>query len=157
MNKSIFKITYIFPDDILVNILGFIKQNGPMILSYDFKQKKFIDTEHPDYTRDKILVQQNGYALKYVSYDLQTEEICKLAVQENGNVLQYVSYDLQTEEICKLAVQQNGYALRYVREDLLTHEMCKLAGKLAVQENWMSFKERIYRHMSTKNSPKNII
>jgi len=65
MSKIIFKKTYIFPDDIVINILGFIKQNGPMILSYDFKKKKFIDIEHPDYTRAKIMVQQNGYNLKF--------------------------------------------------------------------------------------------
>jgi hypothetical protein len=39
-SKIIFKKTHIFPDDIVINILGFIKQNGPMILSYDCKQKK---------------------------------------------------------------------------------------------------------------------
>ena len=59
MGKNIFKKTHIFPDDIVINILGFLKQNGPMLLSYDFKQKKFVDTEHPDYTRAKILVQKN--------------------------------------------------------------------------------------------------
>ena len=77
--KSIFKKTHIYPDDIVINILEFLKQNGPMVLSYDFKQKKFIDIEHPDYTRAKILVQENGSALLYVREDLQTEEICKLA------------------------------------------------------------------------------
>ena len=127
MGKSIFKKTHIFPDDIVINILGFINQNGPMLLSYDFKQKKFIDTEHPDYTREKIVVHSYGLRLKVVRKNLQTEKICKLAVQQNGYALIYVSYDLQTEEICKLAVQQNGYHLQYVREDLQTHEMCKLA------------------------------
>jgi len=75
----------IFPNDIVINILGFIKQNGPMILSYDFKQNKFIDTEHPDYTRDKILVQENGWYFEYIRLDFKTEEMCKLAVQQPKN------------------------------------------------------------------------
>jgi hypothetical protein len=124
MLNIIFKKT---PDDIVINILGFIEQDGPMILSYDFKQKKFINTEHPDYTRAKILVQENGLWLKYVRKDLQTEEICKLAFQQYGCALKYVRKNLQTHEMCKLAVQQDGYALKWVRKDLQTHEMCKLA------------------------------
>jgi hypothetical protein len=127
MAKSLFKKTHIFPDDIVINILGFIKQNGPMILTYDFKQKKFIDTEHPDYTISKLAVQKHGYVLAYIRKDLQTEEICKLAVQQKGWTLKYVREDLQTEEICKLAVQQNRRALEYVRKDLQTEEICKLA------------------------------
>ena len=63
-SKLIFKKMHIFPNDIVINILGFIKQDGPIKLSYDFKRKKFIDTEHPDYTKAKILVQQDGVALE---------------------------------------------------------------------------------------------
>ena len=93
-SKSIFKKTHIFPDDIVINILGFIKQNGPMILSYDFKQKKFIDTEHPYYTRAKIDVQENGCALRYVKKNLQTYELYILAVQQDGCALQFIRNDL---------------------------------------------------------------
>ena len=135
-SKRIFKETHIFPDDIVINILGFIKQNGPMLLSYDFKQKKFVDTEHPDYTKAKIDVQENGCALRYVKKDLQTEEMCRLAVQQNGYALYFVRKDLQTEEICILAVQQTGRALDFVRKDLQTEEMCKLA----VQQNVYALK-----------------
>jgi hypothetical protein len=84
MGKSLFKKTHIFPDDIVINILGFIKQDGPIKLSYDFKRKKFIDTEHPDYTKAKILVQQDEVTLKDVRDDLQTYEMCYLAIQENA-------------------------------------------------------------------------
>ena len=89
----------------------------------------------------KLAVQQNGFALKYISEEKQTEEICstlfeckleasllsKLAVQQNGYALQFVKK--QTEEICKLAVQQNAYALQFVKDQ--TEEICKLA----VQKN----------------------
>ena len=133
MGKSIFKKTHIFPDDIVINILGFINQNGPMLLSYDFKQKKFVNTEHPDYTIAKINVQKHGNALKYVRKDLQTEEMCKLAVQQNGLALRYVREDLQTHEMCKLAVQNNGCALEYVRKDLQTYEHKKFAKKYNIK------------------------
>ena len=38
MRKRIFEKTHILPDDIIIHILGFIKQRyGPIILTYDFK------------------------------------------------------------------------------------------------------------------------
>ena len=136
-SKSIFKKTHIFPDDIVINILGFIKQNGPIILTYDFKRKKFVDTEHPKYTRAKILVQLNGLWLKDVRNNLQTEEICKLAVQQDGRALLYIRKDLQTYEMCILAVQQYGRTLEYVKKNLQTYEMCILAVQ---QENGLWLK-----------------
>jgi cation transport regulator ChaC len=74
-----------------------------------------------DYDLVKLIVQQDGFALKYVK--TQTDEICKLAVRQNGRALDYVQE--QTEELCKLAVQQEGCALQYVKEQ--TEEICKLA------------------------------
>jgi hypothetical protein len=76
---------------------------------YDFKQKKFIDTEHPNYTKDKISVQKNGMWLQYVEREFQTEELCRLAVLQNGRALKYVIK--QTDEICKLAVKEFGLDL----------------------------------------------
>jgi hypothetical protein len=143
MSKSIFKKTHIFPDDIIINILGFIEQNGPMILSYDFKQKKFIDIEHPDYTRAKILVQDNDrslqslvYYFKNLDFRFKTEEMCKLIVQNKGIMLKHIRRDLLTEEISKLAVQQNGMSLKHIKGDLLTEEICKLA----VQQNGLALR-----------------
>ena len=135
--KMHFKKTHIFPDDIVINILGFLKQNGPMILTYDYKQKKFVDTEHPKYTRAKISVQLNGLWLKDVRNNLQTEEICKLAVQQDGRALLYIRKDLQTYEMCILAVQQYGRTLEYVKKNLQTYEMCILAVQ---QENGLWLK-----------------
>jgi len=123
MPKSILKKTHIFPDDIVINILSFIKQFGPMILLYDFKQKKFINTEHPHYTSDKLRVQNNGMWLRHVERQLQTEEMCRLAVLQNGKALKYIIK--QTDEIAKLAVQQNADALKHVQKK--TEEICKLA------------------------------
>jgi hypothetical protein len=101
MGKSIFKKTHIFPDDIVINILGFINQNGPMLLSYDFKQKKFVDTKNPDYTYDKECVQENGLWLKNVRKKLQTEEMCRLAFLQNSKAIKYVRKKLIKEKLLK--------------------------------------------------------
>jgi hypothetical protein len=142
MPKSIFKKTHIFPDDIVINILSFIKQFGPMILLYDFKQKKFINTEHPHYTSDKLRVQNNGMWLGYVERQLQTEEMCRFAVLQNGMALKYMIK--QTDEIAKLAVQQNADALKHVQKK--TEEICKLA----ILSNVKAIKYIPYKKLSTE-------
>uniref|UniRef100_A0A6C0J513 DUF4116 domain-containing protein n=1 Tax=viral metagenome TaxID=1070528 RepID=A0A6C0J513_9ZZZZ len=77
----------------------------------------------------KLIVHQNGSALKYVKH--QTEDICKLAVKQLGTALQYVKN--QTDEICKIAVQQNGYALQYVKTPTVE------INELAVKQNTNSW------------------
>ena len=105
MRKRIFEKTHILPDDILIHILGFIKQRyGPIILLYDFKKKKFIDTEHPDYTKAKILVQENGLLLKYVKRQLKTEEICRFAFIQNSKAIKYIRKKIIKEELQKSAL-----------------------------------------------------
>ena len=86
-------------------------------------KKKFINTEHPDYTSDKITVQKNGMWLKHVERQFQTEEMCRFAVLQNGKALKYVQK--KTEEMCRFAVLQNGKALKYVQKK--TEEICRLA------------------------------
>ena len=105
MRKRIFEKTHILPDDIIIHILGFIKQRyGPIILTYDFKRKKFIDIEHPDYRKAKILVQENGLLLKYVKRQLKTEEICRFAFLQNRKAIKYVRKKLIKEELYKSAL-----------------------------------------------------
>ena len=113
MRKRIFEKTHILPDDILIHILGFIKQRyGPIILLYDFKKKKFIDTEHPDYTKAKILVQENGLLLKYVKRQLKTEEICRFAFIQNSKAIKYI---------------RNSKAIKYIRKKIIKEELQKSA------------------------------
>ena len=83
-----------------------------------FVNNKFITDE-----LCKTVVINNGYLLKYIPIEKQSEEICKLAVQWHTNSLRWVKN--QTDEICKLAVQQDGYSLRWVKNQ--TDEICKWA------------------------------
>jgi ribosomal protein L24E len=115
----------ILPNDLLIYILEFIYQTGPLSLTYDINKKIFIEIENPIYLQYKIDVKIWGLALEYI--DDQTEELCKLAVQEDGYSLKYVKN--KTEEICILAIHQNPFSLRFVEEQ--TEEMCKIS----VQEN----------------------
>ena len=111
-------------------------------------------TEENRYEKIIDLIKKDGYFLRCLRKEEQTEEICKLAVQKNCYVIKYVKE--QTEGICKLAIQQDGYALRYVKNQ--TEEICKLAVqqtsdalwcvknqteelcKLAVQQNWCALR-----------------
>jgi hypothetical protein len=72
-----------------------------MLLSYDFKQKKFVDTKNPDYTYDKECVQENGLWLKNVRKKLQTEEMCRLAFLQNSKAIKYVRKKLIKEKLLK--------------------------------------------------------
>ena len=100
--------------------------------SCDDSFRTYIFTEENIYETIIDLIKRDGFFLKLLKKEEQTEEICKLAVQQNGISLDYVKIE-QTEEICKLAVQQNGYALQYVRNQ--NEEICKLA----IQQNSWSF------------------
>ena len=77
-----------------------------------------------DYTNEKEclkVVQQYGYALKYVKE--QTPEICLAAVKQNGLVLQYV--ENRAPEICIAAVKENRFALQFVQDNMIP-EVAKL-------------------------------
>lgn len=58
------------------------------------------------------LVNKNGYYLKYIDKNNQTERICLAAVKQYSFSLKFVKN--QTEKICLEAVKNNGYSLKYV-------------------------------------------
>ena len=70
-----------------------------------------------------LAVQQNGYMLRYITDEAQSEKVKRFAVQENGNAIQYIKNP--HEEICKLAVNQDGCAIRYINNP--SQKVCKLA------------------------------
>jgi peptide methionine sulfoxide reductase MsrB len=72
-------------------------------------------------------VSNNGYALQYVPKELRTERMCFTAVSNTGQALQYVPEEMQTERMCLAAVSTYGYALQYVPEELRTERMCLAA------------------------------
>jgi hypothetical protein len=113
MSKSIFKKTYIFPDDIVIHILGFIKQDGPMKLLYDFKQKKFIDYFRPimktlgkyysvDINNSHHITKQFLISTLFSDYSTKRrQKILKKAKQLNiwnieNNIFEPVTYDFST-------------------------------------------------------------
>ncbi len=83
---------------------------------YEFDIIKIFEKYGYVFTNDDyiMLVDKCGYALKFISNDKRTDEICKIAVGLSGCALTYISENKKTDEICKIAVQQNRYALTYV-------------------------------------------
>jgi hypothetical protein len=109
--------------DVIIKILEFTYQTGPIMIIYDFNINKFIEKENPVYVKYKKILYENGFLLGHIDINNQTEELCKIAVQNDGYSLVYV--ENQTDEICKLAVKQNGFALQHVKNQ--TDEICNLA------------------------------
>ena len=60
-----------------------------------------------------LLVQGNGYNLRSLDAEQQTEEVCLAAVQQNGYALQFVLH--QTKAIVRAALNQKSDAKRYVK------------------------------------------
>ena len=70
-------------------------------------------------------VSVDGYMLRYVAAEDQTEEICLAATDSYGFPLRYVCN--QTEAVIKNAVQKNGTAIKYAI--LRTEEICQMAAE----------------------------
>jgi hypothetical protein len=60
-----------------------------------------------------IFTQGNGYNLRSLDAEQQTEEVCLAAVQQNGYALQFVLH--QTKAIVRAALNQKPDAKRYVK------------------------------------------
>jgi len=74
-----------------------------------------------------LLVKKDGYILKYIPIDNQTDEIYTYAVKQNGNALQFIPIDNQTDEIYTYAVKQTGHALQFIPEARKTKKICEIA------------------------------
>ena len=123
-------------------------------ICYNYCQRKYNFTEENRYEQIVNLIKKDGYFLRCLRKEEQTEEICKIAVQKNCDAIKYVKE--QTEELCKFAVHQSCHLLQFVKNQ--TEELCKLAVqqddeafwyvrnqteeicKLAVQQNGLSLK-----------------
>ena len=119
----LFGANYNLPNDILLYILEFIHQRGPLMLAYDFDLGRFIIKDNPIYLQFRSEVQKDGYFLRFIKPEDQTEELCLLAVYKKPYALKYVAK--QNERICLLEVSKIGGALEYVKEQ--TEEICKRA------------------------------
>lgn len=74
-------------------------------------------------------VMNNGLALQFIPYSLQTKRICLEAVKQHGAALEYVSENLKDIDICMEAVIQNGKSLKYVPDNLINEPICEYAVK----------------------------
>lgn len=58
-------------------------------------------------------VQQDGMYLGSIDSASRTTELCTAAVTQNGLALQFVPYNLQTSDIAMIAVKQNVVSVKY--------------------------------------------
>lgn len=108
------------PFTVLVAIIDFIKQTGPLKVSYDFNKQEFMLIENPIYQQYKILLQTNGLELNNIEEKDQTLELCEIAVKECGLAIKYVKN--QTPELCKLAIEQFPFAIKFIT--VQTEDLC---------------------------------
>jgi len=92
-------IKYLMMEDLL-------KQNGMLLKDFD----------NPSIEMCKIAVEQNCYALMYVSKETQTLELCILAVSKFCSVLQFVKDDFK--EAYQNYIKQNTCNLHEIRKEL---------------------------------------
>jgi len=72
-------------------------------------------------------VSEYGLALRHISEEFITEDICMKAVQQNGLALQFVPTDFVTDELCCAALTQDKNAWPWVPPALQTPELRRLA------------------------------
>lgn len=80
-------------------------------------QEKKELSEHDDFD----LVRQNGYNLRKIPFERQTERMKEIAVSNYGLALEYCKY--QTVHIVELAVRENPMAVKYAQEEYLTNDL----------------------------------
>ncbi len=91
----------------------------------------YVRDEFITYTVCKAAIDDDNSALQYIKRELLTEteyyNICLLAVDYNGWCLRWVPPDVQTQELCDVAVESICWALQYVRDEYKTYENCMSA------------------------------
>jgi hypothetical protein len=75
-------------------------------------------------------VRLNGWDLKYIPDDVQTQELCDTAVRTSCWALEFVRDEFKTYDNCYSAVRRNGQTMKFVPDVLIDEAMC-LAGAKA--------------------------
>ena len=75
-----------------------------------------VHIKNPSAEQCLIAVKQNGYALQYVPFKIQTYKICLEAVKKHGLALQYVKK--QTPKVCLEAIKQDKASYIHVNDDI---------------------------------------
>jgi hypothetical protein len=74
-------------------------------------------------------VKKNGYTLKCIRKNIQSQELVDTAINSSCNALQYSLDKFKTYNNCLLSVKGNGQNIEYVPHDLIDKEMCEAAAK----------------------------
>jgi hypothetical protein len=92
---------------------------------------QYVRDEFITYEVCKAAIDDDNSALQYIKRKLLTEaeyyNLCLHAVGYNGWCMRYIPSDVQTQELCDVAVESICWALQYVRDEYKTYENCMSA------------------------------
>ncbi len=91
--------------------------------------KPHLLTEPEYYDLCMLSVADNGWNLKFIPREVQTQELCDVAVKSACWSLQYVRDEFKTYDDCYSAASRNGQILQYVPANLIDKAMCVAAAK----------------------------
>jgi hypothetical protein len=74
-------------------------------------------------------VTENGWNMKYILKEIQTQELVDAAIKSICWAIQFSLDEFKTYENCLSAVRRNGQTLEYVPKHFIDKEMCELAAK----------------------------
>lgn len=74
-------------------------------------------------------VTQNGWDMKYIPTNIQTQELVDAAINSICWAIQYCLDEYKTYENCLSAVRRNGQTLKFVPAHLIDSHMCELAAQ----------------------------
>jgi hypothetical protein len=74
-------------------------------------------------------VSENGWNMKYVPKEVQTQELIDAAIESICWAIQFSKDEFKTYENCTSAVRRNGQTLEHVPRHFIDKEMCILAAK----------------------------
>ena len=72
-------------------------------------------------------VQQNGYAIRFLTEAQRSPEVCLAAVRHDGRAIEHLTEAQRTPEICLAAVSGWGDAIRFLTEAQRSPEVCLAA------------------------------
>lgn len=65
----------------------------------------------------RVVMDNACWVLRHLAYGpWRTPEVCMAAVQQNGYAVQYLTDAQRTPEVCLAAVQQDGYAVEHLTD-----------------------------------------
>lgn len=91
--------------------------------------KPYLLTKKQYYKLCLLAVSENGWNLKIIPKDMQTQELCDTAIKRSCWAYKYVQQEFKTPENSLSAVTRNGQIMEYVPKEFIDKEMCEAAAK----------------------------